>query len=137
MSAVRRTCDPTVRGVDLGAAGDGYPSTSAATEEERMGEDDDQFHVVEIAALLRELTAGLVGSASLDDALAVLVSTVARVVPGGSWCAITVLRAGAPSTRAVSGTMPAQLDEVQYLAGDGPALAAIRGREMVVVDDLA
>lgn len=98
--------------------------------------DDDQLHVVEIAALLRELTARLVRSANLDEALTGLVTTTSQVVPGDSWCAITVVRAGAPSTRAVSGAMPAELDEVQYRTGDSPALAAVRDRGMVVVPDL-
>jgi GAF domain-containing protein len=92
--------------------------------------------VVEIAALLRELTARLVASEDLDHALEALVTTTARAVPGRSWCGITLIRAGAPSTEAASSPLPAEVDEIQYRTGDGPALAAIRDREMVIVGDL-
>jgi GAF domain-containing protein len=92
--------------------------------------------VVEIAALLRELTARVVASDDLDAALAALVATTARVVSGSSWCGITLVRAGAPSTRAMSAPLPVDVDAIQYRAGDGPALTAVRSREMVAVDDL-
>jgi GAF domain-containing protein len=101
-----------------------------------MSDGDDQLHVVEIAALLRELTARLIASEDLDNALEALVTTTARAVPGRSWCGITLIRAGAPSTEAASSPLPAEVDEIQYRTGDGPALAAIRDREMVIVGEL-
>jgi GAF domain-containing protein len=102
-----------------------------------MSDGADPLHVVEIAALLRELTARLITSDDLDEAVESLVTTTARVVPGRSWCGITLLRSGAPGTEAASGPLPAGVDEIQYRTGDGPALAAIRTREMVVVGDLS
>jgi GAF domain-containing protein len=95
-----------------------------------------ELHVVEIVALLRELTARLITSDDLDQALESLVTTTTRVVPGRSWCGITLLRAGAPVTEAASSPLPADVDEIQYRAGDGPALTAIRTREMTAVGDL-
>jgi GAF domain-containing protein len=103
----------------------------------RMSDGDHELHVVEIVALLRELTARLITIDDLDQALESLVTTTARVVPGRSWCGITLLRAGAPGTEAASSPLPAGVDEIQYRTGDGPALAAVRTREMVVVGDLA
>jgi transcriptional regulator with GAF, ATPase, and Fis domain len=102
-----------------------------------MGEGIGQLHVVEIASLLRELTAGLIASDDLDEALESLVATTAQAVPGESWCGITLIRAGAPTTQAASSPLTGRLDDIQYKIGDGPALTAIRAREMVVVGDLA
>ncbi|GAA1794984.1 GAF and ANTAR domain-containing protein [Planosporangium flavigriseum] len=102
-----------------------------------MGERTGQLHVVEIASLLRELTAGLIASDDLDEAMEVLVATTAQAVPGESWCGITLIRAGAPTTQAASSPLTARVDDIQYKIGDGPALTAIRTREMVVVGDLA
>jgi GAF domain-containing protein len=102
-----------------------------------MGKGNGQLHVVEIASLLRELTAGLIASEDLDEALESLVATTAQAVPGESWCGITLVRAGAPTTQAASSPLTARVDDIQYKIGDGPALTAIRTREMVVVSDLA
>lgn len=102
-----------------------------------MGDGAGQLHVVEIAALLRELTALVITSDDLDEALDALVSTTARVVSAPSWCAITIIRAGAPTTAAASGSLPPGIDEIQYRTGEGPCLTAIQTREMVVIDDLS
>jgi GAF domain-containing protein len=102
-----------------------------------MGEGNGQLHVVEIASLLRELTAGLIASDDLDEALESLVATTAQAVPGKSWCGITLIRAGAPTTQAASSPVTARVDDIQYKIGDGPALTAIRTREMVVAGDLS
>jgi GAF domain-containing protein len=102
-----------------------------------MGDGAGQLHVVEIAALLRELTALVITSDDLDGALDALVRTTARVVPAPSSCAITIIRAGAPTTAAASGSLPPGIDEIQYRTGEGPCLAAIQTREMVVIGDLA
>jgi transcriptional regulator with GAF, ATPase, and Fis domain len=93
-------------------------------------------HVVEIVALLRELTAQLITSEDLDQALESLVETTARAVPGEGWCAMTVIRAGAPTTAAVSKGLPPGVDELDEPGVDGPSLAAICNREMVVSQDL-
>jgi GAF domain-containing protein len=102
-----------------------------------MSKGTGQLHVVEIASLLRELTAGLITSDDLDEALESLVATTAQAVPGESWCGITLIRAGAPTTQAASSPLTARVDDIQYKIGEGPALTAIRTREMVVVRDLA
>jgi GAF domain-containing protein len=96
-----------------------------------------QLHVVEIAALLRELTALVITNDDLDRALDALAATSARVAPGAAWCTITLIQAGAATTAGRSGPLPPDVDGIQYRTGDGPCLAAIQGREMVVSDDLA
>ena len=91
--------------------------------------------VLETAALLRELTAGLIASSDFDAALAQLVRTSRDAIPGVTWCGVTVLRAGEPASVAVSDAWMGDLDELQYGA-DGPAMAAIRRRELVRSADL-
>ena len=95
------------------------------------------LHVVEVAAVLRQLTARLIASDDLDEALEELVETTAELVHGPSWCAVTLIRGGGPSTAAASTGLPAGLDEVQYRHSDGPGLQAIRTRELVISPDLA
>jgi len=98
---------------------------------------DGGLHVVEIVALLREVTAKLIGSDDLDEALAALVRTTAHSVPGRAWCGITLIREGAPVTAAVSEPLPAGVDEGPAEGpGEGPCLAAIRSRDMVIAQDL-
>jgi GAF domain-containing protein len=101
-----------------------------------------QIHPVEIVALLRELTAQLVTGDDLDDALGALVRTTTQVVPARAWCGITLIRAGGPTTAAVSADLPDGIDEVAdetiaEPADEGPCLAAVRTREMVLSQDLS
>src|SRR5919199_1916992 len=95
-----------------------------------------QLHTLEIVALLRELTARLVTSDDLDEALGALVRTTAHAVPARAWCGITLIRAGAPSTAAVSDDLPYGVDEVAAPDDEGPCLTAVRTREMVLSQDL-
>jgi GAF domain-containing protein len=91
--------------------------------------------VLETAALLRELTAGLITSSDFEDALERLVRTSQRSIPGVAWCGVTVLRAGAPASVVASDAESAALDDVRY-GTDGPAMTAIRCRDLVHVCDL-
>ncbi|WP_326558694.1 GAF and ANTAR domain-containing protein [Micromonospora sp. NBC_01796] len=91
--------------------------------------------VLETAALLRELTAGLIASNDFDDALERLVRTSQRAIPGVTWCGVTVLRAGAPAAVVASDPASRSLDDIEY-GTDGPALTAIRTRDLVHVADL-
>jgi transcriptional regulator with GAF, ATPase, and Fis domain len=92
--------------------------------------------MVEIAAVLRELTAQLIASDDLDDALVRLVDTTADLIEGPSWCGVTLIRAGGPSTAAASVGLP-DLGEDQYRTGEGPSIQAIRTREVVLSADLS
>ncbi|RIV41366.1 GAF and ANTAR domain-containing protein [Micromonospora radicis] len=92
--------------------------------------------VLETAALLRELTAGLIALDDFDQALAALVRITRAALAGVSWCGFTALRAGEPAGVAASDASMSGLDDVRYGA-DTPAMDAIRRREMVGAADLA
>ncbi|MFD0786799.1 antitermination regulator, partial [Micromonospora azadirachtae] len=53
--------------------------------------------VLETAALLRELTAGLIAVTDFDEALGALVRITRDAVAGVSFCGFTALRAGQPA----------------------------------------
>jgi GAF domain-containing protein len=95
------------------------------------------LHTVEIAAVLRQLTARLIASDDLDEALEDLVETATDVVEGASWCAVTLVRSGGPSTAAASAGLPESLLDSQYDSGSGPSMEAIRTRDLILSDDLA
>lgn len=91
--------------------------------------------VVETAALLREITAGLIGSAGLDDALRRLAETLGQALPGVRRSSVTLLRAGEPASVAASDPATLDLDDLRSGA-EGPALTAIRTRDLVLAGDL-
>jgi GAF domain-containing protein len=96
-----------------------------------------ELHVVEIVAVLRQLTARLIASDDLDEALAQLVDTATDLVDGEAWCGVTLVRTGAPCPAAASPGLPAKNDEEQYTTGDGPSMQAMSTREIVVSADLS
>ncbi|MEU1888794.1 GAF and ANTAR domain-containing protein [Micromonospora rifamycinica] len=95
----------------------------------------DTLGVLETAALLRELTAGLIAVDDFDAALAELVRITADAVPGVVWCGFTALRAGEPAGVAASDPRLAELDDLGH-GGESPAMNAIRRREMTIAADL-
>jgi GAF domain-containing protein len=100
------------------------------------------LHTVEIAAVLRQLTVRLIASDDLDEALKDLVETVtdhgaSGLVEGASWCAVTLVRSGGPSTAAASSGLPEELHDSQYHSGTGPSMEAIRTKDLILSDDLA
>jgi GAF domain-containing protein len=101
----------------------------------RAAHPTESLGVLETAALLRELTAGLIASSDFEEALRRLVRTSQRAIPGVTWCGVTVLRAGAPASVVASDPGPGALDDLQY-GTDGPAMTAIRCRDLVLVSDL-
>ncbi|MFI7607713.1 GAF and ANTAR domain-containing protein [Micromonospora sp. NPDC049366] len=90
---------------------------------------------LETAALLRELTAGLIAVTDFDEALAALVRITRDAVTGVTWSGFTVLRAGEPSGGAASDPRLADLDDPRR-GPDSPAMDAIRRREMVLSENL-
>ncbi|GIJ24941.1 transcriptional regulator [Micromonospora qiuiae] len=91
--------------------------------------------VLETAALLRELTAGLLALDDFDEALSALVRITRDALAGVSWCGFTALRAGEPAGVAASDARLSGLDDLRY-GPDTPALDAIRRREMVGAENL-
>ncbi|MBQ0982835.1 antitermination regulator, partial [Micromonospora sp. M61] len=68
--------------------------------------------VLETAALLRELTAGLIALTDFDEALLALVRVTRDAVAGVRWCGFTALRAGEPAGVAASDERLAGLDDL-------------------------
>jgi GAF domain-containing protein len=106
-------------------------------------------HLVEMTGALRELTALLSRAVDLVQALDDLAAAALRAVPDADRCGLIILRdgqaalvraAGRDATGAavpLCGPAPAGgLDQAQCRVGDGPGLAAIRGRELVAAPDL-
>ncbi|TDB73079.1 GAF and ANTAR domain-containing protein [Micromonospora sp. KC723] len=91
--------------------------------------------VLETAALLRELTAGLIAVDDFDEALSHLVRIARDAVPEVSWCGFTALRAGEPAGVAASDARLAELDELRH-GPESPAMTAIQRREMTIAPDL-
>ncbi|MDO3686335.1 GAF and ANTAR domain-containing protein [Micromonospora sp. C28ISP2-4] len=96
----------------------------------------DNLGVLETAALLRELTAGLIGVAGFDEALDRLVRIARDAVPDVDCCGFTVLRAGEPAGVAASDPDRAELDDLRH-GPDTPAMTAIRRREMIIAAGLS
>ncbi|MFY1702539.1 MULTISPECIES: GAF and ANTAR domain-containing protein [Micromonospora] len=97
---------------------------------------EENLGVLETAALLRELTAGLLDVTDFDEALGRLVRITRAAVPGVAWCGFTTLRAGEPVGVAASDPRLAELDDLRH-GPDTPAMSAIRRREMVFSADLS
>ncbi|MEU8262271.1 GAF and ANTAR domain-containing protein [Micromonospora sp. NPDC048999] len=95
----------------------------------------DMLGVLETAALLRELTAGLIAVGDFDEALTRLVRIARDAVPGVDCCGFTALRAGEPVGVAASDVGRAELDDLRD-GPDTPAMTAIRRREMITAPDL-
>ncbi|MFI6070925.1 GAF and ANTAR domain-containing protein [Actinoplanes sp. NPDC051343] len=79
----------------------------------------------------------LVQSPDLDALLTKLAHLAGEVVTPAAVCGITIRRDGRPFSPAVSDSLAAQLDEIQYVTDEGPCLDALRGGSVVVVDDLS
>ena len=77
----------------------------------------DTLGVLETAALLRELTAGLIAVDDFDEALTELVRIARDAVPGVLWCGFTALRAGEPAGVAASDPRLAELDDLRPRRG--------------------
>jgi GAF domain-containing protein len=84
-----------------------------------------------------ELLQLLAQAPDLDVFLDRLVRLAARAVPAAVACGVTLRRNGQAFTVASSDTFAAQIDELQYEAGEGPCLEAFRTGTTVQVDDLA
>jgi hypothetical protein len=93
-------------------------------------------HPVELAGLLHELTARLLGSDDVPQALDRLAAFAAGVVPGTVRCSVSLIGEGGPPVLAASGSAAQALDDLQYSAGDGPGLEAARTRSLVTAPDL-
>jgi GAF domain-containing protein len=93
-------------------------------------------HAVEMAGLLHELTAGLLGAESFAQAVDRLAAFGVEAVPGAVRCSVTLIGEGGPATITGHGPAGRQLDEIAYAVGSGPGLDAARTRTLVTSPDL-
>jgi GAF domain-containing protein len=84
-----------------------------------------------------DLLGVLVESPTVDVFLDLAVRLAADTIVPGCTCGLTVVRDGQTYTAAASSRVASQLDEIQYGAGDGPCLEALRTGRIVEVGDLA
>lgn len=96
----------------------------------------DDVHPVELAGLLHELTALLIGATDVQEALNRLAAFTARAVPGAVRCSVTLVGDGTPMTIAASEPAHQVLDDVQYDSGRGPGLDSTRTRTLVTSQNL-
>jgi hypothetical protein len=130
ISAPRR--GPARRALRRSPARSGLPAT-------RHGPLSDELsgpHAVEIAGLLHELSARLLGADSLAQAVERLAAFGAGAVPGAVRCSVTLIGEGGPATITGHGSAGHQLDEIQYATSTGPGLDAARTRALMTVQDL-
>jgi hypothetical protein len=93
-------------------------------------------YAVEIAALLHELSARLLGADSFTQAVESLAAFGAGAVPGVVRCSVTLIGEGGPATITGHGPAGREFDELQYGVGSGPGLDAARTRTLVTSPDL-
>jgi GAF domain-containing protein len=117
--------------VAVPGGGGGWGPVNLDTQEPMI----DTLGVLETAALLRELTAGLIAMTDFDEALRQLVRIARDAVPGVDSSGFTALRAGEPAGVAASDPRRAELDDLRH-GPDTPALSAIRRRDMITAPDL-
>jgi len=106
------------------AAGDGQGTAAGPTFEEVTASIDD----------LQEL---LLETEGVEDFLQGLTALAARLISSGASCGMTVEPNGKPLTVACNNDVAAQVDELQYLLGEGPCLTALADKKVVHVGDVA
>jgi GAF domain-containing protein len=102
---------------------------------EQAGADGPSFD--EVTASVNDLQDLLLETQGVEDFLQGLTALAARLIPGGASCGMTVEPSGKPLTVACNNDVAAQVDELQYLLGEGPCLAALADKALVHVDDIA
>jgi GAF domain-containing protein len=91
----------------------------------------------EVTASIDDLQGLLLETQGVEEFLRGLTALAARLIPGGASCGMTVEPEGKPLTVACNNDIAAQVDELQYLLGEGPCLTALAGKARVRVDDIA
>jgi GAF domain-containing protein len=82
-----------------------------------------------------ELQDLLLGAESVEQFLHEMSVLAAGLMGGGISCGITMKPSGEPVTVACSDQVAAWVDQLQYELDDGPCLHAMRGGEMVSIED--
>jgi GAF domain-containing protein len=79
----------------------------------------------------------LVETEGVEDFLRGMAALAARLLPGRLSCGMALEADGRPITAACSDELASQVDEMQYLLGEGPCQDALRKQRAVRVDDTA
>lgn len=98
---------------------------------------ENQPHLVEIAAALKEITAQITSATTLPEAITGLLGVASEIFPGHVRAGVTLISEGKPATYAATNLPVAVLDEGRTAAGDGPGMDAVRSRDIVLCQDLA
>jgi GAF domain-containing protein len=94
---------------------------------------EDPGLAVQFAAVARALESEETVAATLQR----VVEIARLIVPGCHHAGVTLLRRGRPETPAATDEVSAQVDKVQYEAGEGPCLSAILEKHTFRTGDLA
>jgi GAF domain-containing protein len=116
--------EPSGAATLAGAAADGQGTAAGPTFEEVTASIDD----------LQEL---LLETEGVEEFLQGLTALAARLVSSAASCGMTVEPNGKPLTVACNSDVAAQVDELQYLLGEGPCLTALADKTVVHVGDVA
>lgn len=97
---------------------------------------ENQPHLVEIVAALKEITAKITSASTMSDAVHDLTKVVAGILPSHIQCGVMMIGQGEPATFASAATPLELMDESKHADGDGPSVEAIRSRDIVLSQDL-
>lgn len=97
---------------------------------------ENQPHLIEIVAALKEITARITSATTLSEAVHDLTKVVAGILPPHVQCAVMMIGQGEPATFASAGAPVEILDESTYADGHGPSMESIRSRDIVLCQDL-
>ena len=110
----------------------GNPTGGCDTQDSRTPEPPEP---IEPAAAYAELQHLILDGPDVTDFLQQLAALASAIVPG-THCGITLRRDGQIATVVSSDDAAVRMDEVQYLRGRGPCLAAIQEGTRIEVPDM-
>jgi transcriptional regulator with GAF, ATPase, and Fis domain len=112
------------------------PGHPAAGCEDGAVDVENQPHLVEIVAALKEITAQITSAASISEAVSDITKVVTGILPSSVQCGVMMIAQGEPATFASTGVSLELLDESTHSDGEGPAIEAIRSRDIVMSQDV-
>ncbi len=116
----------------------GQESLSPETEwliEGPMEEDSCDPDLV-VARELAGISRLLGGAEDVDATLSMTCRLAVEHIPGCEHASVSLLSRGIMRTAGATSELASRLDELQYSSGEGPCIDAMRGRDVVRVDDL-
>jgi GAF domain-containing protein len=103
-----------------------------------MPDDDDTHPLAHLGSQFADLNREVTSTRNDRVDVQRVVRIAARAVPHSTHCGLSLLVHGrAPRTIAATGSLPNQVDGLQYSTGEGPCLDAAKELTAVIADDLA